>query len=132
MTRSPTTIVGVERLLYLRTSSMTACWSTLTSRTSKWIPFSERWALAQSQGGQPGWLKTKIFFCSILVLSGAAALYFFTSSRSATMRISVLMRAVLFSIAATEQYFSSESRTASSTDFTATGPETVKTSLMAV
>ena len=42
MTSPSTTMVGVDRLLYLRTSSKTACWSTLTSFTSNSIPFSER------------------------------------------------------------------------------------------
>ncbi len=47
-------MVGVERLLYLRTSSKTACWSTLTSFISNGTPRSARWALAQSHGGHPG------------------------------------------------------------------------------
>ncbi len=68
MTCSPTIMVGVERLLYFRTSSKTASWSTLTSFTSKSIPLAERWALATSQGGHPGWLKTTTFFCSIKTL----------------------------------------------------------------
>lgn len=47
-------------------------------------------------------------------------------------RISVLIFAVLLSMAETEQYFSSESLTASSTALRETGPDTVKISLMEV
>ncbi len=47
-------------------------------------------------------------------------------------RISVVMRAVLFNMAETEQYFPSESRTASSTALRETFPETWKINLMAV
>jgi hypothetical protein len=59
MISSPTTMVGVARLLY-RTSSRTALGSQLTSRSSYATPLSERKAFAQSHGGQPGWLKRRM------------------------------------------------------------------------
>src|SRR2546423_10567493 len=64
MISSPTTMVGVARLLY-RTSSRTALGSQLTSRSSYAMPLSERKALAQSHGGQPGWLKSRMRFLVI-------------------------------------------------------------------
>ena len=52
--------------------------------------------------------------------------YFFAAvSEPERIRISAVMRAVLFSMAATEQYLSSESRTASSTALRETCPEIV-------
>lgn len=117
-------MVGVERLWYFPTSSRTASRSWVMSRSMNVIPLSERWLFAQLQGGQPGWLKTMIFlaFISLLQKEGLShRSYGLPSAYS----ITEVICAVFCTICDTEQYFDSESRTASSIAFLGTFPLTV-------
>ncbi len=57
-TSSSTTNVGVVWLPYLPIRSRSACWSRVTSRSSKCTPREDSQALAVWQGGQVGWVNT--------------------------------------------------------------------------
>ena len=69
ITSSPITRVGVERLLYLCTRSSTAAASREISRSSYAMPLSERWALTNWHGGQPGCVKTTTFLLGLMAVS---------------------------------------------------------------
>lgn len=97
------------------------------SLSSNSIPLSERWALAQSHGGQPGWEKRITFFV-FMKAPGCTAMPHKNIAESEFVHlysIWLLMVAVFCNICETEQYFSFDRRTASSIAFDDTLPVTV-------
>src|SRR5260370_6643655 len=111
-------IVGVELLRYFSTRSRTAFGSVRTSRCSKAIPLTSRKAFTHSQGAQPSWQNRITAFCFIAHQTNKL------QKRCRIYAISILLviSAVFRSIAETEQYFSLESRTASSAALRETAP----------
>ena len=102
------------------------------SRSSKTAPFSVSNIFSTWQGGQSGWVNSTIFgfIATIEMLPHAPAVRMFSQGSSSS--ISEVIFEVFSSMAETEQYFSFDSRTASSTDLRATLPPTTYVSLIDV